>query len=81
MAGVWHPPSIRLGSGASLDFGPQILSRLAQFQRLIGEAFFQIGPLTIQHDETKTIPITPIVGGVLVAAGVAALYMGNRRNI
>jgi len=41
----------------------------------------QIGPLTIQHDETKTIPITPIVGGVLVAAGVAALFMGNRRNI
>lgn len=41
----------------------------------------QIGPLTIQHDETKTIPITPIVGGVFVAAGVAALFMNNRRNI
>jgi hypothetical protein len=40
----------------------------------------QIGPLTIQHDETKTIPITPIVGGVFVAAGVAALFMGNRRD-
>ena len=40
----------------------------------------QIGPLTIQHDETKTIPITPIVGGVLVAAGVVALFMGNRGN-
>ena len=40
----------------------------------------QIGPLTIQHDETKTIPITPIAGGVLVAAGVAALFMGNRRD-
>jgi len=41
----------------------------------------QIGPLTIQHDETKTIPITPIFGGVLVAAGVAVLFMGNRRDI
>jgi hypothetical protein len=41
----------------------------------------QIGPLTIQHDETKAIPITPIVGCVFVAAGVAALFMGNRRNI
>lgn len=41
----------------------------------------QVGPLTIQHDETKTIPLTPIVGGVFVAAGVAALLMNNRRNI
>ena len=41
----------------------------------------QIGPLTIQHDETKTIPITPIVGGVFIAAGVAALFFGDRRNI
>ena len=40
----------------------------------------QIGPLVIQHDETKTIPFTPIVGGVFIAAGVAALCMGDRRN-
>ncbi|MCE0484979.1 MAG: hypothetical protein LV479_12175 [Methylacidiphilales bacterium] len=40
----------------------------------------QIGSLTIQHDETKTIPIAPIVGGVLVAAGAITLFTGNRRN-
>jgi uncharacterized membrane protein HdeD (DUF308 family) len=42
----------------------------------------QIGPLVIQHDETKTIPFTPIVGGVFIAAGVAALalFMGDRRK-
>ena len=40
----------------------------------------QIGPLTIQHEETKTIPIAPIVGGVFIVAGVAALVMGDRRN-
>lgn len=40
----------------------------------------QIGPLVIQHDETKTVPFAPIVGGVLIAAGVAALFVGDRRN-
>jgi hypothetical protein len=40
----------------------------------------QIGPLVIQHDETKTIPIAPIIGGVFIVAGVAALVMGDRRN-
>jgi hypothetical protein len=40
---VWHPSSIRLGAGASLDFGPQILPGLAQFHRLMGEPLFQIG--------------------------------------
>ncbi len=41
----------------------------------------QIGPLVIQHDETKTIPFTPIAGGALIAIGVAALFIGNRRDI
>lgn len=39
----------------------------------------QIGNLTIQHDETKTLPLPPIVGGVFIVAGVAALCVGNRR--
>ena len=41
----------------------------------------QIGPITIQHDETKKVPFTPIAGGVFIAAGVAALFMSNRRMI
>ncbi len=40
----------------------------------------QIGSLKIQHNETETFPLPPIVGGVFIAAGVAALFMGNRRN-
>jgi hypothetical protein len=40
----------------------------------------KIGPLTIQHDETKTIPLTPIAGGLFIAVGVGALIMGNRRD-
>jgi hypothetical protein len=38
----------------------------------------QIGSLKIQHDETRTVPFPPIVGGVFIAAGAAVLYFGKR---
>jgi len=40
----------------------------------------QIGTLTIQHNETESVPLPPIVGGIFIAAGVAALFVGSRRN-
>ncbi len=40
----------------------------------------QIGSLKIQHNETETVPLPPIIGGVFIAAGVAALFIGSRRN-
>jgi heme/copper-type cytochrome/quinol oxidase subunit 2 len=40
----------------------------------------QIGSLTIQHKETETVPLPPIVGSVFIVAGVAALVIGGRRN-
>lgn len=39
----------------------------------------QIGSLTIQHKETETIPLPPIVGGVFIVAGVAALFIDGRK--
>lgn len=39
----------------------------------------QIGSLTIQDKETQTVPLPPIVGGVFIAAGVAALFIGGRK--
>jgi len=41
----------------------------------------QIGDMTIQHDEKKTIPFPPIVGAVFIVAGVAAFAVGNRRLV
>ena len=41
----------------------------------------QIGSLTINHKETETVPLPPIVGGVCIAAGVAALFIGTRRGV
>jgi hypothetical protein len=40
----------------------------------------QIGPLTIQHNETQSVPLPPIVGGVFIVAGVAALFVGSRKT-
>ena len=39
----------------------------------------QIGSLTIQDKETETVPLPPIVGGVFIAAGVAALFLDGRK--
>ena len=41
----------------------------------------QIGSLKIQHNETETVPLPPIVGGIFIAAGVATLFVNTRRSI
>lgn len=40
----------------------------------------QIGPVVIQHDETHSVPIPPIIGGVCIVAGVVALVAGGRNT-
>ncbi|MCE0497156.1 MAG: hypothetical protein LV481_04330 [Methylacidiphilales bacterium] len=39
----------------------------------------QIGSLKIQHDQTETIPLPPIVGAVFIVSGIAALFIGRNR--
>jgi UDP-N-acetylmuramyl pentapeptide phosphotransferase/UDP-N-acetylglucosamine-1-phosphate transferase len=41
----------------------------------------KLGPIEIQHQETHDVPVPPIVGGVLVVAGVAALAMSGRSKL
>ncbi len=41
----------------------------------------QLGPIEIQHQETHTIPIPPIVGGVCIVGGVLALVAGGRSSL
>jgi len=38
----------------------------------------QLGPVQIQHDETHTVPLPPIVGGICIVGGVLALGLGAR---
>lgn len=38
----------------------------------------QLGPIEIQHQETHTVPLPPIVGTVCIVGGVLALGLGAR---
>ncbi len=41
----------------------------------------QLGPVQIQHTETKTVPIPPLVGGGLVLVGAVALAVGANKKL
>jgi len=41
----------------------------------------KLGPIEINHQETHNVPVPPIVGGVCIVAGVAALAAGARNNL
>jgi hypothetical protein len=41
----------------------------------------QIGPIQIQHTETQTLPIPPLVGGAIVLVGATMLAIGSRKSI
>ena len=42
------------------------------------EKVVDIGPLKVEAQKEKTIPLPPILGGVAVAAGVVLLIVGAR---
>jgi hypothetical protein len=42
------------------------------------ERVVEIGPLKVDKEKEKTIPLPPVLGGVAVAAGVVLLIVGAR---
>jgi len=44
------------------------------------EKVIDIGPIQATAQHRKTIPISPVAGGVAVAAGVALVIVGARKN-
>jgi hypothetical protein len=44
------------------------------------ERVIDIGPLKVDADRERTIPLPPVVGGVAVAAGVVLLIAGSRKK-
>jgi hypothetical protein len=40
----------------------------------------QLGSLEIQHQETQSVPIPPVVGGACLVGGILALAYGAREN-
>lgn len=45
------------------------------------EKIVDIGPLTMTADKTRTIPILPIAGGLVLIGGIALLFMGRKNTI
>lgn len=43
------------------------------------EEVADLGPLEIEREETRTIPITPIASGAAVVAGIALVVVGSRK--
>ena len=42
------------------------------------EKVVDIGPLKVEAEREKTIPLPPVLGGVAIAAGVVLLIVGGR---
>ena len=38
----------------------------------------KIGPLNIEHKETSTVPIPPILSGIALVGGIALVIVGSR---
>jgi hypothetical protein len=44
------------------------------------ENVVDIGPLHVTAEESHTLPLPPIVGGIAVAGGIALLVFGGRKS-
>ena len=39
-----------------------------------------LGPIEVTQEERHRIPLSPIAGGIAIAAGLAVMFMGGRRR-
>jgi uncharacterized membrane protein len=44
------------------------------------ENVVDLGPIKVTAEKTKTIPLTPIVGAIVIVGGIALLVMGMKKN-
>ena len=44
------------------------------------ERVVDIGPIQINADKTKTIPLPPILGGVALLGGIVLLVVGGKKD-
>lgn len=54
-----------------------IWPRLHYTQR---ETLVDVGPLNVTADTEKSVPLSPILGGVLLAGGAVSLVVGARKS-
>jgi hypothetical protein len=44
------------------------------------EKVVDLGPLQVSADKTRTLPLTPIAGGVALAGGIVLLFLGQKKS-
>ena len=44
------------------------------------ENVVDLGPIKVTAEKTKTIPLTPIVGAIVIVGGIALLVMGMKKK-
>ena len=44
------------------------------------ENVVDLGPIKVTAEKTKTIPLTTIVGAIVIVGGIALLVMGMKKN-
>jgi uncharacterized membrane protein HdeD (DUF308 family) len=44
------------------------------------ERVVDVGPIHVDADKTRTLPLGPIVGVAALAGGIALLMMGNKKS-
>jgi hypothetical protein len=50
------------------------------FSFTTSEKVAEVGPLRIEKDKTRTVPLPPILGGAALAGGIILLIVGARRH-
>jgi hypothetical protein len=44
------------------------------------EKVVDLGPLEVTAEKTRTLPLTPVAGGIALVGGVALLFLGFRKS-
>ena len=44
------------------------------------EKVVDLGPLQVTADKTRTLPLSPLVGGIALIGGIALLVMGQKKS-
>jgi len=39
-----------------------------------------LGPLRVEHQETMTVPVPPLLGGIVLLCGIALVVMGAKKS-
>ena len=49
------------------------------FTYTTSEKVLEVGPVEVQKETRKTIPLPPLIGGLALACGIVLVIMGARR--